>query len=287
MSERRDQRPPVSAEEGHAFTEEELEELFREADEEEEPQRPIIGAPWFRKTVLTVLAVLLCAQVLAFWPRIYSLPAIEFLRVSARLSQSDEIRAYKESVVVVRTDDAKGTGFIISEDGLVVTNRHVIEGARRPVVSLPNGDTYIAKAAVIGTEADLAILDLDAQNLPALPLAERYNGEAGTPIYVIGNPLFFNGIANEGETIGLLGRFHPPAIGLQAPIYKGNSGSPVIDRSGEVIGVVYAIGTIARNGGGEQKVGLAVPIERVIELLDAAGLSLQVSPSDHRAEPQG
>jgi S1-C subfamily serine protease len=268
MTEHRDPRPPRSAEEGREWTEEEREELFlEEDDEEEELARPWFAAPWFRKTVVIVLVVMLCAQILAFWPRIYSLPAIEFLRVSARLSQADDIRAYKQSVVVVRTDEAKGTGFIISEDGLVVTNRHVIEGARRPVVSLPNGDTYVAEVAAIGTDVDLAILDLGAQGLPALRLAERYGGEAGVPVYVIGNPLFFNGIANEGETIGLIGRADLPAVGLQAPIYKGNSGSPVIARSGEVIGVVYAIGTIERNGG-RQKIGLAVPVERVIELLD-------------------
>lgn len=252
-------------EEGRPFTEEELEELFKAADEEEEQPRPLIGSPRFRKLVVIGLALMLCAQVLAFLPKTYSIDAIRFLAVSAELSLSDEIQRYKRSVVVVRTEEAKGTGFIVTADGLVVTNRHVVGDAQRPVVSLPSGDSYAAQVLAIHPKADLALLDLDAVRLPALPLADGYGGEAGLPVYIIGNPLFFNGIANKGETLGLLPVFDPPAIGLQAPIYKGNSGSPVISRNGAVIGVVYATSRIERDGA-KRKIGLAIPVDRVHEL---------------------
>ena len=255
-------------EEGREFTEEDLEALFHEA-EEEEPPRPLVGSPRFRKWVGAVLAVMLCAQVLAFWPRVFSLEALRFLSVSAQLSRSEEIREYKQSVVVIRAGDSKGTGFIVSEDGWVVTNHHVVKDAARPVVSLPNGANYVARVAAVSEEADLALLDLEAQGLPVLQLAEHVDGEKGVPIYIIGNPLFFNGIANEGETLGWVSGADPPVIALKAPVYRGNSGSPVIARNGEVIGVVYAASSIGQHGK-KAKIGLAVPVDRVRELMAEA-----------------
>lgn len=257
-------------EEGREFSEEELEELFKAADEEGDPPPPFFASPRFRKIVVSIIAVMLFAQVLAFFPKIYSLPAIRFLTVSAKLSQLETIQTYKESVVVVRTDDAKGTGFLISEDGLVVTNRHVVGEENAPRVHLPDGESYIAEVIAIHDEVDLALLDIEVEGAPVLKLAESYDGQEGLPIYVIGNPLFFNGIANEGETWGLLSDRRPPMLVLQAPVYKGNSGSPVITHEGEVIGVVYATSEIQRNGY-KHKVGLAVPVSWVWNLAQEVG----------------
>lgn len=254
-------------EEGREFSEEELEELFKAADEEGDPPPPFFASPRFRKIVVSIVAIMLCAQVLAFFPKIYSLPAIRFLTVSSKLSQLETIQTYKESVVVIRTDEAKGTGFLISEDGLVVTNRHVVGEEEAPTVHLPNGESYVAEVVAIHDEVDLALLDIAVEGAPVLKLAERYEGQVGLSIYVIGNPLFFNGIANEGETWGLLSDRRPPMLALQAPVYKGNSGSPVITRDGEVIGVVYATSSLERNGD-THKVGLAVPISWVWELIE-------------------
>lgn len=253
------------------FTDEELEQMFREAEEEEPAPPPLIARPGFRKLAVGVIALVLLVQVLAFWPQIFSMEAIRFLKVSAQLMQSEEVQQYRESVVVVRTQDSKGTGFVVTEDGLIVTNRHVIEGDEHPVVTLHNGEKYIASIVSISEEVDLALLDIDGENLPVLSLADRYNGTVGESIYVIGNPLFFTGIANEGETLGLMNA-DPPILVLQAPIYKGNSGSPVIDANGEVLGVVYATSRI-QTPSGEEKVGLAVPVQWILQLQKEIGIN--------------
>lgn len=252
--------------EGQGFTDEELEEMFKEAEEEEPEPRPLIGSPWFRRTVGIGLVLMLCVQVLAFWPQIYSLAAIRFLTVSAQLSQSEAIQNYKQSVVEIRTDGTKGTGFIISSDGYVVTNRHVVGDAKTVVISIPDRGSHVGDVVAQHEDVDLALIKLEVQDMPSLSLAQRFNGEVGIPIYVIGNPLFFSGIANVGETWGLLARDGPSMLVLQAPIYKGNSGSPVMTQDGDVIGVVYATMSIQRDGT-KHKVGLAVPVEWVHDLI--------------------
>jgi len=256
---------------GKEFTEEELEALFQAADEENPPP-PFFQRPWFHRTVAGVLSVMLAAQMFAFFPQLFSLAAIRFLKVSAELSQSEEIQLYKQSVVVIRTEDSKGTGFLIREDGLVVTNRHVIEGAAVPRVHFPDGTIYPASVLYTDDEVDLALLDIDGTHTPTFALAKQYDGAEGAPIYIIGNPLVFSGIANVGETWGYQPGREPPMMLLQAPVYRGNSGSPVITRSGEVIGVVFATSYTERNGE-EVRVGLAVPVEWVWKAITALGES--------------
>ncbi|GIQ69550.1 S1C family serine protease [Xylanibacillus composti] len=258
----------LDEENGREFTEEELEEMFKAAEEEEMPE-PFWHSPRFRKIVVGVMVFAFCAQLLAFLPRIYSLAAIQFLATSAALSQMESIQQYKEAVVVIQSEDSKGTGFMISEDGLVVTNRHVIDKDTRPFVHLPGGGSYMATVVAIDQDVDLALLRIDAEDLPFLPLAENYGGEAGKPIYVIGNPLFFTNIANEGETLGLTydGRAH--LMVLDAPIYKGNSGSPVIAHDGVVIGVVFATSSMEQDGK-KRRIGLAVPVDWVWRLQEGA-----------------
>lgn len=256
-------------ENGREFTEEELEELFKAAEQEEDAPPPFVRSPRFRKMVAGVLALMLVLQVIAFFPQVFSLAAVRFLTVSAQLSQSETIQQYKESVVVIRQGGSKGTGFVVSPDGLVVTNRHVVDGADPLVVHMADGKPYPAEVLSVDERVDLALLSIEGADLPALPLAESGGGEAeGVPVYIIGNPLFFNGIANEGETWGLLAGTDPPVMALDAPVYKGNSGSPVINRAGEVIGVVYATSSVERDGQ-KRRVGLAVPVRWVWSLVDA------------------
>lgn len=266
----------VDKENGRDFTEEELKELFEAADEEGEAPPPFFRSPRFRKLVAIVVAVMLCAQVAAVLPQFFSLAAIRFLTVSAQLSQSPVVQEYKKSVVVIRTDRAKGTGFVVSGDGFIVTNRHVVDGSAAPAVHFADGRRLMATVIARDAEADLALLDVEGTGYPALPLASvDSNAESALkdePVYVIGNPLLFNGIANEGNVWGWLEDRDPPLLAIEAPIYKGNSGSPVIAKnSGQVIGVVFATSSVERDGKRHQ-VGLAVPVGLVVEALaDAAG----------------
>jgi serine protease Do len=254
------------------FTDEELAEMFTEA-ENEEPYTPFFQSRGVKRFIGILLALMLCANAIAFLPQIFSLPAIRFLEVSARLSQSADIQQYKQAVVVVHSDNRKGTGFHLSSDpGTIVTNRHVVGDLPLSTVTFPDGRRYTAKVVARDPDVDLAMLRIGdetaASDLPALELSETSSGMEGKPVYIIGNPLFFNGIANEGKVGEMLEDRDPPLLSIDAPIYKGNSGSPVIAQDGRVIGVIFATSRVTANGE-TRNIGLAVPIEWVWKHVDS------------------
>src|SRR5699024_2798750 len=114
-------------------------------------------------------------------------------------------------------------------------------------------------------EIDLAIIHTDeGKDLPQLSLADTASFGEDEAIYFIGNPLSFQGIANEGTIIDYvqLKNWELPVLMLDAPVYRGNSGSPVINETGEVIGVIFA--TLHHET--EGRVGLFVPINYYHEL---------------------
>lgn len=246
------------------LSDEEIEALLREPDpedEEEAGERPLYERKGLKRGVVFLLVIILIGNLLAFWPQVYSMAAIQFLSKSAQLMQDETIQAYKEAVVVVRTEGGKGTGFNIAENGLILTNYHVVEGSTHPVVHFADGRSYPSDWVAGDERLDLALLRIEGEGLPILDLAQETE-EAGASFYVIGNPLFFYRIANEGELLGWHPHIEPLRIMLAAPIYKGNSGSPVISDDGLVMGVVYATTQIVVNGN-SQTVGLAIPIEHV------------------------
>lgn len=218
-------------------------EAQREALEKEalqktrsKPNRP------FPKWIFWTMAVVLFINTFAIIFQIYSIPAIEFIKTSAKLSAQEDIARYKEAVVVVLTDDSKGTGFSISEEGQILTNYHVVDDNKSVIVGFPEAGRF--KADVINTypSIDLAILQVDEKDLPYLELAENPSYSFGDPITFIGNPLKFTGIANEGTLIDFyqLSDWEVPVMMMEAPVYRGNSGSPVLNEEGQVIGIVFA-----------------------------------------------
>ena len=227
-------------------------------EEEAEPQKRK-----FPKWIFWLVALAMFIQVIAIIPQTFSIPAIDFLVTSARLSTDPVIDEYQESVVVVETEDGKGTGFSISADGIIITNHHVIEDDNQITVAFPEEGLFDAELIVSYPDVDLAILDVDGNELPYLTLAEQTTFESDERIQFIGNPLRFNGIANEGNIIGYtsLDSWDEQVLMLEAPVYRGNSGSPVINLDGEVIAVIFATMTHEEHG----KVGLAVPIDYYYE----------------------
>lgn len=197
---------------------------------------------------------------IALLPDTLSVPVIEFLKTSAKLSAKEEIATYKQSVVVVETEDSRGTGFSITEDGLIITNYHVVEEEEQVIVSFKEERLFNATVVEQYPDLDLAILEPDTREaLPHLELAEKTTFTQNERVYFIGNPLKFNRIANEGHIIGYtqLKDWEEDVIMIDAPVYRGNSGSPVINRKGQVIGVVFA--TLNHDTYG--KVGLVIPID--------------------------
>ncbi|WP_181349315.1 S1C family serine protease [Thalassobacillus sp. CUG 92003] len=233
--------------------EEKRKALDKEKEEKKKPKRP------FPKWLFWLIAIVMTANIAAVIPKTFSIPAADFLMTSAKLSTNDTIDSYQEAVVVVETSDGRGTGFAYTPDGQILTNHHVIENERRISVAFPEQGLFKAEVIHSYPEIDLAVLDVQGENLPHLDLAEETTFREDEHFYFIGNPLRFSGIANEGTIIDYteIQDWTKPVLMLEAPIYKGNSGSPVINDQGEVIGVVFA--TLDHDV--EGRVGLAVPID--------------------------
>lgn len=156
-----------------------------------------------------------------------------------------------------------GSGFIISEDGRILTNAHVVAGADRVTVVLKDGRRFAGKVVGADPVTDVAAIDIDANNLPTVKLGNSDNLVPGQWAIAIGNPLGLNNTVTQG-IISATGRSGSD-IGVQdkrldfiqtdAAINPGNSGGPLLNAQGEVIGVNTAIIN------GAQGLGFAIPIE--------------------------
>ncbi len=163
-----------------------------------------------------------------------------------------------------------GTGFNIETGGLIVTNYHVIEGALNMNITFPDGKVYRADRWSGKPESDLAVIVLRADGLPAVPVDFSSPPAPEDKIRVIGNPLTLNNILVEGK-VGQYLRVKDmkgKIFSIDAPIYPGNSGSPVFDMNDRVVGVVF--GTLqGKEDGGEKVTGLAVAIGEVLDILSS------------------
>ena len=168
--------------------------------------------------------------------------------------------------------EGQGSGFLIDPGGHILTNNHVIAGARQVEVTLWNKKKY--RAEVIGTDRqkDLAILQINAQNLTPATLGDSKGLEVGQKVYAIGNPFGLSGTMTRGiissirSVRGPEGNAIDDAIQTDAAINPGNSGGPLLNSRGEVIGINSMILT----GGAEQSagVGFAIPINSAKAVLN-------------------
>jgi S1-C subfamily serine protease len=167
--------------------------------------------------------------------------------------------------------EALGSGFVIDKSGHIVTNFHVVEGASKIEIGFSNHDTR--KATIVGTDpsTDLAVLKVDAsaRALTPLPLADSNSVEVGDPVVAIGNPFGLERTATLGIVSALQRAVTAPngytidhVIQTDAPINRGNSGGPLIDMRGRVVGVNSQIET-GDGSTGNVGIGFAVPSNTV------------------------
>ena len=170
-----------------------------------------------------------------------------------------------------REGSSLGSGVIISEDGYIVTNNHVIENADEIVVTLLEGDKEY-KAKVIGTDpkTDLAIIKIDEKNLSAVKFADSSKAMEGDIVFAIGNPFGVGGTITQGiisalnkNNIGL--NQYENFIQTDASINPGNSGGALVDSRGALLGINSAI---LSRGGGNNGVGFAIPSNMVKEIAE-------------------
>lgn len=148
-----------------------------------------------------------------------------------------------------------GTGFLVSADGMFVTNYHVIEEAEQLVVSLLDGGKFDQVQLIMADpSSDLALMKLPATGLHPLPVGSDLRMEVGDKVYVMGNPLGMSGTFSDGMVSGKRPLEGVSMLQISAPISPGSSGGPVMNERGEVIGVA----TIMVMGG--QNLNMAVPV---------------------------
>lgn len=214
-----------------------------------------------------------------------SIASLALARSAAALELSELAALTRPSVVLLQSEDSaghstgNGTGFVVSPDGRVVTNHHVIASATRLTAILSDGrKRAVAGVLIDDEEADLAVVQVVEKQLPALVLGDSNALRPGDPVAVIGSPAGFEGTLSDGIVAALRpggADFRGPGgkrmsswqVQITAPISPGSSGSPVLTRDGRVVGV--AVGQAVRG----QNLNFAIPSAMVQALLSriAAG----------------
>jgi putative serine protease PepD len=179
-----------------------------------------------------------------------------------------------------RESQAEGSGFVIDNDGHIATNQHVVDGATSITVTFANGHTAAAK--VVGTDAstDIAVIKADApkSELHPLTLADSAQVQVGDGVVAIGSPFGLEGTVTTGIVSALGRTINAPndftisgAIQTDAAINHGNSGGPLLDAAGHVVGINAQIES---GSGGNDGVGFAIPsstVRRVAQQLVSGG----------------
>jgi putative serine protease PepD len=219
--------------------------------------------------------------------------------ISANLDASQIYNASKNAVTYIVADtpegQATGSGFVVSKDGLIVTNDHVVDGASQVQVKIGTS-SQAQDATVVGADPsrDLALLKVDASNLPTLSLGDSSSVGVGDPTYAIGNPFGLDHTLTTGIVSALQRSLQAPdgatisgAIQTDAALNPGNSGGPLLDSSGKVIGVNSQIQTGSSSGAeaGNVGIGFAIPSSTVKSVIAEAKAG-KLKPQSQQQQPQ-
>lgn len=165
----------------------------------------------------------------------------------------------------------QGSGFILTSDGRIITNYHVIANAQHIEVSVASNRKYQAKVILQDRAHDIALLQIQAKDLKPVVLASSRNLQVGENVYAIGNPFGLSGTMTNGIISSIRSVREPGgtlienAIQVDAPINPGNSGGPLLNSGGQVIGM----NTLIASGGAAQSagIGFAIPVDTIKAIL--------------------
>jgi serine protease Do len=165
----------------------------------------------------------------------------------------------------------QGSGFIISKDGYILTNNHVVGDADKVTVKLVDGREFTAKTIGTDPHSDVAVIKIDSENLPTLPLGDSDAIEVGEWVVAIGNPfglshtLTVGVVSAKGRSSVGIADYENFIIQTDAAINPGNSGGPLVDLDGRVVGMNTAIFS---SSGGYMGIGFAIPINMAKAIKD-------------------
>ncbi len=168
-----------------------------------------------------------------------------------------------------RDGQSLGSGFIISRDGYILTNHHVIAGADEVIVRMSNRNEYTARIVGSDEASDVAVLKIDGVDLPTLKIGDSDELKVGEWVLAIGSPFGFDATVTAG-IVSAKGRSLPsdnyvPFIQTDVAINPGNSGGPLFNMDGEVIGINSQIYS---RSGGFMGLSFAIPIEMAVDVAD-------------------
>jgi serine protease Do len=192
-------------------------------------------------------------------------PFFQFFRPFMNPQQQGQ-RGQQRSMPMVR---GEGSGFIVSSDGVILTNAHVVRDASEVTVKLQDRREFRAKVLGSDPKTDVAVLKIDARNLPVVPLGNTRNLQVGEWVLAIGSPYGLESTVTAG-VVSAKGRSLPgdggvPFIQTDVAVNPGNSGGPLFNTRGEVVGINSQIYS---QTGGYQGVSFAIPIDVAARIKD-------------------
>ena len=177
--------------------------------------------------------------------------------------------------------DNMGTGVLVSPDGYIITNAHVVDNALEVVVTLPGGKSYDSQVVGVDNPSDIALVKIEDENLPFAELGDSDKLIVGEWAVALGNPLgLFDVNHKPTATAGIIsgtnmdfgvkeaGHVYQDMVQTDASINPGNSGGPLVNALGEVIGISTFIMTGSNYSSGSIGIGFAIPINRVKEVAE-------------------
>jgi putative serine protease PepD len=205
-------------------------------------------------------------------PRVSSAPA-------GALDARAVAAAVLPSVVSIQTESfagsGAGSGFVLDEQGHVLTNAHVVAGAQRVLVVTDDGKRLAAEVVGRDPASDVAVVRVpDGSGLPPATLGSSRDVQVGDEVLAVGSPLGLAGTVTQGivsttnREVRLGDGERVRALQTDASINPGNSGGPLVDAAGRVIGVNTAIATLGGQGSGSIGIGFAIPVDRAADVAE-------------------